>query len=489
MIEREGVAARCARLVQPVGSKWKSSNLVWGAWCGQGDLLDQRSPVDGSRIQQAHFLSPQELALLLTDAPPSPLAPHELWQFTARLHEALHTLAPLLHATLQLETAFTKHDCDELLAGALAYVRDFEQSLSQADAAPGLDLTYQTPEQARRIRLTRVAWGTVAVILPQNAFLLIAVTTMLNALATGNRVILRAPQQSARSAALFAAALQVAQVPAQAVSVVLVKAREFVENLCRAQLPALIHYFGSSEHGPRIVADAAHAGKSALIDGSGNGWMWIDADVPVETAVTLLTAGALRYNGQTCTSINGVMIHPARYAAVREGLIERWSSLTTGNPLTADVDVGPLFDADQAQWCEQQLHASGGTILCGGRRAANLLYPTLLEHPAPDSALVREGMFGSGLWLTAGDSAEFIAWWRHNRYPLCASLLSGAPDVAWWLARLPNLARLVVNGDPSVEYIFEPWGGYPPSGLNPVGSWHQKYQRIVSVDEPGLPSA
>lgn len=69
------------------------------------------------------------------------------------------------------------------------------------------------------------------------------------------------------------------------------------------------------------------------------------------------------------------------------------------------------------------------------------------------------------------------------QYPLCAGVLSASAEAPWWLARLPNVARLTVNGDPSIEDVFAPWGGYPGSGANPVGPWHEKYQRTVQVDE------
>ena len=49
---------------------------------------------------------------------------------------------------------------------------------------------------------------------------------------------------------------------------------------------------------------------------------------------------------------------------------------------------------------------------------------------------------------------------------------------------MPNLARLVVNGDPCVEYIYEPWGGYPATGTNTVSHWHRKYLRSVQVVSP-----
>jgi acyl-CoA reductase-like NAD-dependent aldehyde dehydrogenase len=483
MTKHEHIFARCKQMVQPIGTVWQSSSLLWGAAGGVGDILEHKSPVDQSLIQRAHFLAQHELDFLLQDTRFVSIDREELWSFAARLHAALDTLSPLLLQAMQLETGFTRKDCEELLNGTLQYVHEFRHSFEQSSHLLSHPLSYGLPEQARRICLTRVPWGTVAVILPQNAFLLIAVTTLLNALATGNKVILRAPQQSARSAALLTVALQAAEEPWGAVSIVLVKAREFVEALCRSRLPLLLHYMGSSQQAAQLLSQVFQSGKPAIVDGAGNAWVWIDGRVSVETACDILTAGALRYNGQTCTSINGAVVDPSLYPELRQCLIERWNRLNVGNPLTGDADVGPLFDEAQAQWCQQQIETSGGTVLCGGGRHANLLHPTLVENPEPNSSLVSEGLFGSALWIAAGDRDRFISLWQRNRYPLCAGVLAPDADATWWISHLPNLARIVLNGDPSVEYIFEPWGGYPGSGMNLVGAWHEKYQRVVSIDE------
>ncbi len=223
-----------------------------------------------------------------------------------------------------------------------------------------------------------------------------------------------------------------------------------------------------------------------MIDGEGNGWVWVGEDAPLEPSVETITAGALRYNGQSCTSINGAIIHPSIYRAMRERLVDRWGQLRAGNPLEEAVEVGPLFEETQAAACEQRLAESGGSILCGGGRQGNLLPPTLVEKPDPESALVTEGVFGSALWIAPGDPETFRRLWRQNRFPLCAGVLSPTAEAGAW-ADLPNLARLVVNGDPSQEHIFEPWGGYPASGANPVDHWPAKYQRLVQIDAPLSP--
>lgn len=470
-------------MLLPCGAEWPTSSLVWNRWCGHGTPIEVCAVSGAAIVQQTRMLSAHELDLLVHAAPPLSFDIAEVWAFAERLHAILEEFEPLLRESLQLETGFIGRDCDELLQGTLQYVRGFKQVWEKSASLATESLRYHHGLQERRIRLVCVPWGTVAVILPQNAFLLVAVTALLNGLVTGNRVILRAPQQSARSAALLAAAIYRAEAPQRAASVVLAKARPFIEALCRSHEGVLIHYMGGSSHAPHILSDAFEAGKQVCIDGSGNCWVWIGADMPVDAAVDILTHGALRYNGQTCTSINGALIDPLIYLDVRETLAERWRSLRVGDPAT-EVDVGPLFDQSQAEWCVRQTHNSGGRIVCGGSHRSNMFEPTLVDQPDPASSLVREGLFGGGLWLAPGGRDDFVSLWRTNRYPLCAGVLSPSADAAWWSMRLPNTARLVLNGDPSVEYTFEPWGGYPSSGLNPVGVWHEKYQRIVSIDEP-----
>lgn len=484
--------------VPPVGAPWPLASRAWGCSAGRGESSDLFSPADNTLVQSLRLLDDAELARLVAPCSPNVIAsagnPAVLWPFVARLESALGALSPLLHDAMQRETGFVAFDCDEMTLGAREYVRDFRRRWEEHEARTAAGkpppLVWRAAEQQeRQIHLARASWGTVAVVLPQNAFLLLAVTCLLNALAAGNRVILRAPLGSARSAALLGLLLDQAGCPPGWVSVVLVRARPFVCALQAAPGPCLIHYMGGSSHGADLLAHSFDANKAILLDGEGNVWVWVGPDAAPEAAADLLTRGAaLRYNGQTCTSVNGAIIHPAVYSQVRAALAARWSRLRAGNPLCdPDVNVvGPLFDDAQAVWCEQQARESGGTILCGGQRTGNLLAPTLIEEPREDSGLVTNGVFGPALWIAPGERDDFVRRWAVNRFPLCAGVMSPGEQsgAAWWLGRLPNLARLVINGDPSEECLWEPWGGYGASGTNPVGAWADKYRRVLQVDAP-----
>lgn len=458
-----------------LGSIWRS---------GSGEWAEQLSPIDGSLVQKVRLMDESELARLLRPNHFAGTGPEPLAEFCSRLHDELTRVYPQILEATQWETAFTHADCKEMVLASLEYVRDFPRYLGSLRPLQSEVLEYNDGGMCRRIELTEMPWGTVAAILPQSAFLFLAVTCLLNALATGNRVILRSPLQSARSAMLLGSAIERADPPAGSVAVAMISARTFVSAVCASTEPCLVHYLGSSRHAPDLLSTCFTAGRQAIIDGEGNAWVWVDEDVPLDRACDVLISGSLRYNGQTCTSINGAVIHPTIYDNLRDLLVRRWSEVRYGSPLDPETQVGPLQDSAHARHCLGRIEESGAAVLAGGNCLENLMSPTLASEPADDSLLVSEGLFGPALWITSGDIDRFTALWRRNRYPLCAGVLTGSDAQVSKALQLPNLARLVVNGDPSVEHIYEPWGGYPGTGVNSVGHWHRKYLRPIQTDRP-----
>lgn len=459
------------------------SSSIWGKAAGNGKPVEQMSPIDGVCFHNARMVDAAEMeGLLASLSSVSALAEDQLDLFCTHLHEELEALKPEIIKATRLETAFSVSDSDELVESSLDYLKGFPDYFRNLQKPKNDSLTHFHGHQKRQIDLVDVPYGTVAAILPQSAFLYLAVTCLLNALASGNRVIVRSPAQSACSAGLLSAALVKMGSLAEAVSVVLASSRSFVDAIYSSKEPIILHYLGSSSHAPDIMSKCFEAGKSAIIDGEGNAWAYVDSDVPVDLACEILTEGALRYNGETCTSINGAIIHPSIYDKVESQLIERWKSIKYGVTTDPQVQVGPVLDESQAEWILDIISESGARIAAGGTRKGNLLAPTLAVGPSKTSKLATEGIFGPALWITEGDFNDFRSMWTLNRFPLCASVLTNCADTQSRAIRLPGAARVVLNGDPSVEYIYEPWGGYPATGNNPVSHWYRKYMRVVQVD-------
>lgn len=364
-----------------------------------------------------------------------------------------------LVALCMSEAQFVREDAEDTVEGCLDFLGAFKSTRT-----PNLCLESTS---RRHLEMHSVPVGTVLTILPQNAFLYLGLACLLHGLDSGNRVVLRVPSGSSGTAKILAECLTVD------VNAILAKApaRDLLEAFLVWPSPGLVHYFGGSGRIPDLLSRCFEAGKSLIADGEGNTWVYVDEGTDPAQAAKILSGGATRYNGQTCTSVNGALIHPSIYGSVIEHL-------------RLDPARSGLADDKAVQWCLEVISNCGGQISQGGKGDESSLDPTLVLEPSLDSALVREGVFAPVLWAAPGTAAEFRSLWLTNRYPLCAAVLGPSPDAADWTC-LGNLARLVINGDPSLEDPLEPWGGYPRSGNSSVSGWHLKYRRTVQVDNDG----
>ncbi|MBN9504110.1 MAG: hypothetical protein BGO01_16710 [Armatimonadetes bacterium 55-13] len=445
-------------------------SLIWGQPSGEGEPISTVSPL-GTTVTTFKGLSEEELDALFQQRHPREECNVEA--FAEALADRLKQRRVEFADAMRIGTGFNRGDCGEMVDGAVELLRTWDNATSplcQPISYPG-----------RVMELHRAPWGTVSVILPQNAFLLIGLTSLLSALSTGNRIVLRAPSSEAQSAVLLGEALKEVGLSSDLYSLVLCDARDFIRMAISSPIHPLIHLLGSSRHGIDLVARGLEEGCATLVDGDGNTWVYVDKDWEPREAANLLWQGAIRYSGQTCTSINGAVIHPDVYPQVRDHLRQFTQSTKFG---FGDEPVGPLFSEGQAKAAEERICESKGAMGRVGNSRGNLVPPTLVEDPDWDSRLVTEGVFAPALWIRSGDFKAFADKWPTNKYPLSVGVCSHRLDGAHILSQLSGAARVMLNGDPSLEHVREPWGGYPASGNNPVSPWIDKYTRVVQLDRP-----
>jgi len=231
-----------------------------------------------------------------------------------------------------------------------------------------------------------------------------------------------------------------------------------------------------------VLHQSFAAGKLCLLDGQGNGMLYVDETYPLETATRLITDAATRFNGETCTSVNGVLVEESLYPRLRRALLDAFEALEMGDPFRDATQVGPLFSAGQAQSLSLLLQSDGARVIGGGEMEGAYLRPTIVEGVDPAHPMVREGLYGPCLWLQPVRRGDVPRWLGANRFPLSDTVLSARPDAIREFARRTRAPRVCVNADPSIESMFEPWGGYPPGSLNPVSPWVQKYRQTYQLD-------
>ncbi len=443
------------------------------------------SPVTGEPLGRVQLRSEEAICELLEEGGPDPLrlSGQEVFAFLNRLRHALTARREELSRQTLLETGFIVSDCVEMIGGAIEYLRDFETHVHEDPPDTRRVPHSYAAREGRQMRIARRPYHTVAALVPQNASLPLAITIVASALYAGSRLLLRPSLQCAGTGALLAELIDQSDPPAGCVRIVNALAEDFLSAACASSQVEMIHYIGSNRHSLEVFTQAFLARKICLLDGQGNGLLYVDRGVPTDGAVRLITEAATRYNGETCTSINGVLIHPERYEELREALVAAFRSLRLGHPAEPGTDVGPLLSRKQAEELETLLVGRPPRrVLCGGLVEGAYFAPAVVEGVHADDSVVLEGFFGPAVWIHPVSERDILEWLRRNRFPLSDAVLSHRPDLIRRFASRSRAARICVNQDPSIESMFEPWGGYPASGYNLVSDWVDKYRQPYQLD-------
>jgi len=445
---------------------------------------DVISPVTGEILRRVRLASQEEVLasarrLMLH---PANASEEDLFAFFHRLRDELRDRREELVRVTILETGFILRDAAEIVDGSIDFLGSFETFIGQQPRREQVFQHSYSSSTHRSMRLTSRPYRLIAALVPQNASLTLGITILASALFAGSRVLLRPSLQTASTGVLLAESVAAADPPEGRLDIVNSLAGTFLEGVCASEDVEMVHYIGSNRHAAAVLHQTFAAGKLCLLDGQGNGMLYLDETYPVETATRLILDSATRFNGETCTSVNGVLVEPALYPRLRTALVDAFRSLALGDPFREETRVGPLFSESQAESLRRSLSSGGARVLVGGEVAGAYFGPTVVEGVGPRHPVVREGLYGPAVWIQPASWSEVPRWLGANRFPLSDAVLSARPDAIREFARLSRAPRICVNADPSIESMFEPWGGYPPGGLNPVSPWVQKYRQSYQLD-------
>src|SRR3972149_9155798 len=325
-------------------------NLIGDKISQSQSIHDVISPVTGMVIDQVCLASKEDItnALSLLPERPRTLLADEVLQFLDRLKEQLRMQKDLFYEKTCLETGFIARDSMEIVDSAIEFLNDFDMYVHDKSSRGYTVRHSYSSSSGREIRITDRPYRYIAAVVPQNASLTLGITIIASALYSGTGVILRPSLQCASTGAALAELIIKSQPPEWSVMVINSMASDFLDACLDSDKVDLIHYIGSSRYAMPVFSKAFNSGKQCLLDGNGNGILYLDDTFPVEEAVSIITSAATRFNGETCTSVNGVLIKDTVYDKVRDALVESFRNLKVGHPLEPEVDGGPLFSAEHA---------------------------------------------------------------------------------------------------------------------------------------------
>lgn len=312
--------------------------------------------------------------------------------------------------------------------------------------------------------------GVVAALPASNYPLLLAAHKIAPAIGAGCPVILKPSEKTPLSALLLAELLLETPWPAAAVSV-LVGGGDIGRALTTHEDIRLVTFTGSSPVG-HAIAQQTGAVRLMLELGSNAPTIVLD-DADLDLLIDRCMVGAFTSNGQSCISVQRLLVHESVYAEVVERLTARIRLLVLGDPSDERTDVGPVIDDASAARIEALIDDArrhGGTVEVGGGRNGRLIEPTLIAGLNDDMALQRDEVFGPvvlvGAFSTIDEAIEIA---NGTPYGLQAGVFTNRLDVALELAQRLEFGGVHINEISTFRPDHMPYGGVKASGLGKEG--------------------
>lgn len=333
------------------------------------------------------------------------------------------------------------------------------------------DRVIETP-QARHVVRHDPA-GVVAVITPWNSPLMLATWKIGPALASGNTVVLKAPEWAPLTSSLLADCAHEAGLPPGVFNLLQGAGAQTGAALVSDARLARISFTGSVGTAKWIARTAAAnlvpcslelGGKSAFI-------VLADADLDAAAATAALM---YRNAGQVCLAGTRLLVHrdiAAVFTSKLRAVVER---LVVGDPREAATEVGPIIhprQLERVQGFVERAVASGARVLWGGARhpfGEQYFAPTLLTGLRQHDEIVQQEVFGPVLTLqTFASDDEAVEMANGTDYGL-GGVCYGEQTHAIELAQRVRTGFIWVNSF-GIRDLAAPFGGIKRSGVGREG--------------------
>jgi acyl-CoA reductase-like NAD-dependent aldehyde dehydrogenase len=340
------------------------------------------------------------------------------------------------------------------------------------------------PAGVGRIGLTRrFPLSPIAAITPFNFPVMLAAHKVAPAIACGASLTLKPPPQDPLTSELLGELIAGSGYPAGGVNVVPCDL-PVAQRLVADERVRMISFTGSATAGWAIRAQAGT--KRVALELGGNAGVLVEPDADVERAVERCAAGGYAYAGQSCISVQRILVHRGVYDEFLKRFVARVGKLRTGDPLDPQTDVGPMISEDAARraetWIADAVRA-GARIETGGQRSRAVLQPTVLTGTAPDQQVNCEEIFAPVTTVTPyATFEEAVASLNGSPYGLQAGIFTR--DVRRMMQAWDRLevGGVMGNDIPSFRVDRMPYGGAKASGLGREGVRYA----IQEMTEPRL---
>jgi acyl-CoA reductase-like NAD-dependent aldehyde dehydrogenase len=461
--------------------------FVDGKWIERGELAEVRAPYDGSVIAQVFQGTRADAELAITSAV-------KAFGTTRRLpaFERQRVLRRVAQAISQRKDEFARtlaHEAGKPIKAARTEVDravfTFNVAAEESTRIYGeyLPLDWQEYTAGRWGIVRRFPLGPIAGVTPFNFPLNLVAHKVAPAIAAGCSLVLKPAPQTPLSSILLAEAVQQAGWPDGGLNVIPLS-NDDAGLLVSDDRLKMISFTGSAAVGWAIKRNAGK--KKVILELGGNAALIVHSDADLPYAAERCVAGAFGYAGQTCISVQRVLVERSVYGKFVDLLLAGVFKLRLGDPLEESTDVGPLIresDAIRAADWIQEAVRGGARLLCGGQRKGSLLEPSILTGTKPDMKVNCQEIFAPVVTVEPYDSFDMaLRQINNSAYGLQAGIFTRDAKLMFTAYEELEVGAVIAGDVPSFRIDHMPYGGIKDSGLGREGLRYA----IEEMTEPKL---
>lgn len=460
-------------------------NLVAGEIVKGSIVENNISPIDSSVISQVHALSTDQVRKVFSNIQ-NDLEDAEIESYVelARLSKYILNNREKFIEQIMLDAGFIYTDARDLVDGSIEFCRDYKKHRAEIASKDMVSSYSFASGSTKKIKLTSLPYGLIAATTPRNTPLITELIIIVHALWSGNSLVLRPSFGVSGTIALLIEALRSCLLPKtlSRLHIVFSSAKDFIDAaLDHAQL---LHYVGSSKYLEQTLIAGIKKGVKVLVDGDGSSMIVVDKSANHEKAARACYDALIRCNGQICISARVILVEKSLYDVFCKTFLSYIKKMNIEPPsMTGQTAMGPLFSAAQV---ENIIHvAKKYKVLHGSLQelsyGKNYLEPIILNLKSDDRLFLRESLFGPLLGIACYERDGWINWLNENPINLTDVVFSNDQQFIRKFLKVSKSPRKVVNNDPTLESVFEPWGAFLPSGWNDVSQWYYKYRKVYQL--------
>jgi acyl-CoA reductase-like NAD-dependent aldehyde dehydrogenase len=370
---------------------------------------------------------------------------------------ALEAAKPIAAATVEVDR------CEQTLRFSAAEARTLHDETLPLDAHPaGVGATGW---------VRREPIGVVAAITPFNFPLNLVAHKLGPALAAGCPVVCKPAERTPLSAVALAERFLEAGLPPGWLALLTGDGPGTGAALARHPGIAALSFTGSVPVGWALAREAAHA--RVLLELGSAAPLVAEADADADAVVERVAAHAFAHAGQSCVSVQRLLVHADLAGTVLDRLVPAVEALRVGDPIDPTTDVSCLIDEHAATRVRSRIEAAvarGAKLVTGGAQEGAVVRPAVLTDVPLDAELWTEEIFGPVVAVrTFTSTDQALAEIAAGPDLIHVGVFTRDLDLALRYVDEVRAGAVLVNESPTFRADHLPYGGVGRAGTTREG--------------------